>query len=158
MRKHRLTRAAVLLAAGFFLTLPGVRAQQPETQSKQEDKPPPAIQRPVEGCKPHRFADRTNLGLFAGVATIRALDYTSTRHFRARGGDEVLLTNAVVDNKPAFATIEAAGTAASIALSYWLHRKGHHTLERWISITHIGVGGFGVIHNYTIKRTKKTVP
>ena len=98
----------------------------------------------------HRFGDRTNLSLFAGVAAVRALDYSSTRHFRARGVDEAMLSNAVVDNKPLFLGIEAAATAASIGLSYWMHRKGHHKIERWISIVHVGVGGFGDARNYTL--------
>jgi hypothetical protein len=99
-----------------------------------------------------RFWDRTNIALFAGVAAARALDYTSTQHFRERGNNEVLLTNGIVDNKPLFAGIEAAGVAASIAVSYWLHRTGHHRLERWVSIVHIGVAAAGDIHNYSLGR------
>ncbi len=98
----------------------------------------------------HRFFDRTNLMLFAGVAAVRALDYTSTQHFRELGHNEVLLTNSIVDNKPLFAGIEVAGTALSIGLAYWLHRTGHHRLERWVSIVHIGVAAFGDIHNYSL--------
>ncbi len=90
------------------------------------------------------------MGLFAGIAAARVLDFTSTEHFRARGVNEALLSNAIVDNKPAFAAIEAAGTAASFAVSYLLHRKGHHRAERWVSIIHIGVGAFGDIRNYTL--------
>ena len=98
----------------------------------------------------HAFWDRTNLGLFAGVGAIRALDYASTRHFRARGANEILLSNATVDNKPLFAGIEVAGAAASIAVSYAFHRTGHHKIERWVSIFHIGVGTFGDARNYTL--------
>jgi len=103
---------------------------------------------PSEGV--HRFWDKTNMMLFGGVATVRTLDYTSTRHFRSLGHNEVLLTNSVVDNKPLFAGIEAAGTALSIGAAYWLHRAGHHKLERWVSIVHIGVGAFGDIRNYSL--------
>jgi len=98
----------------------------------------------------HRFFDRTNLMLFAGVAAVRALDYTSTQHFRSLGNNEVLLTNSIVDNKPLFAGIEVAGTALSIGAAYWLHRTGHHKLERWVSIVHIGVGAFGGVRNYSL--------
>lgn len=100
--------------------------------------------------KTHRFFDKTNLLLFAGVAAVRALDYTSTQHFRRLGNNEVLLTNGIVDNKPLFAGIEVAGTALSIGAAYWLHRTGHHKLERWVSIVHIGVGAFGDAHNYSL--------
>lgn len=99
----------------------------------------------------HHFFDRPNLALFAGVAAVRALDYASTQHFRSQGNTEVLLTNNIVDNKPLFAGIEVAATAASIGVSYWLHRTGHHKLERWVSIVHIGVGAFGDAHNYALR-------
>lgn len=61
----------------------------------------------------HRFWDKTNLELFAGVTAGRALDFTSTQHFRERGHYEVLLSNSIVDNKPLYASIEGAGLAAS---------------------------------------------
>ncbi|MHB8654785.1 MAG: hypothetical protein ACYDA9_13000 [Terriglobia bacterium] len=97
---------------------------------------------------PHKFWDTANVGLFAGVAVTRALDFTSTQHFRERAHNEILLTNRIVDNKPLFSGIEAAGIAASVGVCYWLHRTGHHRAERWVSIVHIGVGTVGDIHNY----------
>lgn len=99
----------------------------------------------------HRFWDKENDLLFAGVAASRMLDYASTRHFRDLGDNEVLLTNAIVDNRPLFVGIELAGTAASIGVSYAFHRTGHHSLERWVSIVHIGVAVGGSIHNYALK-------
>lgn len=101
--------------------------------------------------EPHRFWDTRNRWLFAGVGAARAMDGISTRNMRARGDQEILLNNDVVDNAPAFAVIEAAGTAASIGASYWLHRTGHHALERWVSYLHIGVGLFGSARNYALK-------
>jgi hypothetical protein len=79
------------------------------------------------------------------------MDYASTRHFRNQGDNEWLLTNSIVDNRPLFVGIELAGTAASIGVSYLFHRTGHHSLERWVSIAHIGVGVGGSIHNYSLK-------
>lgn len=101
--------------------------------------------------KEHSFWDRTNLALFIGIAAVRGVDYTSTRHFRNLGVNEAVLSNGIVDNKPAFVAIEAAVAAGSVGLSYWLHRKGRHRLERWVSIAHIGVGTFGDARNYTLK-------
>lgn len=100
----------------------------------------------------HPFWDRANLELFAGVAAVRFLDFTSTQHFRERGRDEVLLSNNLVDNKPLYASIEGIGVAASIGLAYWLHRTGHHRLERLTSIAHIGVASVGDTHNYLLRR------
>jgi hypothetical protein len=100
----------------------------------------------------HPFWDKSNVGLFVGVAASRTLDYASTRHFRARGLSEWLLTNAIVDNKTLFQAIEAAGVAVSIGVSYLLHRTHHHKLERWASVLHIGVTVGGAIHNYTLSK------
>ena len=99
----------------------------------------------------HPFWDKENILLFAGVGTGRALDYASTRHFRNRGVNEWFLTNSIVDNRPLFAGIEVAGVAASIGVSYLFHRSGHHKLERWVSIVHLGVGIGGSAWNYTLK-------
>jgi hypothetical protein len=100
---------------------------------------------------PHRFWDRTNILLFSGVAVFRGLDYASTRNFQARGRTEILLPQDVVNNSAAFAGVEAGGTAASVGLSYLLHRTGHHKMERWLSIGHIGVTAFGVGWNYSLE-------
>ena len=99
----------------------------------------------------HRFWDRTNDLLFAAVGAGRALDYASTLNLRRRGVDEIFLTNSIVDNHPLFGGIEAAGTAASIAVSYLFHRTGHHQLERWTSIVHFSVATGGAARNYALK-------
>jgi hypothetical protein len=99
----------------------------------------------------HHFGDRTNILLFSGVAVLRGLDYASTRNMQVRGREEILLPDDVVNNSAGFAGLEAAGTATSIGLSYWMHRRGHHKIERWVSITHILVTGFGAARNYGLK-------
>lgn len=99
----------------------------------------------------HAFWNRENGWLFAGVGAFRALDYTSTRNMRDRGRQEILLSNWVVDNRPLFIGIEAAGTGLSIGLSYLMHRTGHHKVEHLISIGHISVAAFGDARNYALK-------
>jgi hypothetical protein len=106
---------------------------------------------PPHSPPPHAFWDRTNILLFSGVCVFRGLDYASTRNFQARGREEVLIPDDVVNNSAGFASLEAAGTATSLGLSNWMHRAGHHKVERWISIVHIGVTGFGVVRNYSLK-------
>jgi hypothetical protein len=108
---------------------------------------------PVDANFPHehRFWDTTNDLLFAGVGASRTLDYFSTLNMRRRGRQEILLTNDVVDNHAAFAVIEAAGTGASIGVSYLFHHYGHHKLERATSIVHIGLATTGAVRNYCLK-------
>lgn len=137
----------ILLAASALVL------QAQDARRKSPDRKDPEVPRSGSTltARPHHFWDWQNDCLFAGVGAARMLDYASTRHFRDQGDNEVLLSNAVVDNKPLFVGIELAGTAASIGVSYLLHRTGHHSLERWVSIGHIGVAVGGSIHNYSLK-------
>ena len=102
-------------------------------------------------AKPHQFFDRTNILLFSGVAVSRTLDYASTRNMLARGREEKLIPDDVVYSTAGFASLEVAGAATSIGIAYLLHRTGHHKLERWISIGHIGVTSFGAARNYALE-------
>jgi hypothetical protein len=104
----------------------------------------------------HRFWDKKNAWLLAGVGASRALDYSSTLNMRRRGNNEILVTNDLVDNHAAFAMVEAAGTAVSIGVSYLFHRSGHHKLERWTSIVHIGAATSGAVRNYCLKTVYPT--
>lgn len=104
----------------------------------------------------HRFWDKQNDWLFAGVGASRTLDYFSTLNMRRRGRQEIFLTNDVVDNHAAFAAIEAAGTGVSVGASYLFHRYNHHKLERWTSIVHIGLATTGAVRNYCLKTTHFT--
>jgi hypothetical protein len=109
--------------------------------------------RPVE----HHFWDKENDLLFAGVATSRTLDYFSTLNMRRRGRQEIFLTNEAVDNHAGFAFIEAGATSVSVGASYLFHRYGHHKLERWTSIVHIGLATTGAIRNYSLKTVHRGV-
>jgi hypothetical protein len=149
--------AAFVMLCSFLVPCHGVLAQEAkpdEVAKKREAAPDPvrALGRPAA----HRFWDKSNVALFAGVGASRALDFASTRHFRARGVSEGLLTNDIVDNLPAFAAIEAAAAAASVGVSYWFHRTGHHRLERWVSLVHIGVTVAGAGRNYATGGPSRT--
>jgi hypothetical protein len=138
-----MSRSALLI--GFLSICIVAVAQEPAT--------PPAAPSASAGkeVQTHRFFDRENVLLFSGVAVFRGLDYASTRNMQARGREEILLPDDVVNNSAAFTAVEAGGAAASVGISYLLHRTGHHKLERWMSIGHIGVTGFGVARNYSLK-------
>jgi len=158
----------VLLAAP-----PGLSAQQP-AEPPQQTPPGAGAQPAAQPANPlpehpqpstpeakppvHRFWDAKNDWLFAGVLGARFLDYASTLNARRRGLNEALLTNAIVDNHPAFAAIEFAGAATSVGASYLFHRAGHHSLERWTSYLHIGVTVFGAARNYALKTPHHPAP
>jgi len=128
-------------------------SQQPTMADTHASTSVPAA--PSAAIPPHRFWDRDNVLLFSGIAAMRGMDYASTRNFQARGRQEILIPDDVANNSAAFASLEAAGTMTSVGLSYLLHRSGHHKLERWLSIGHIGVTGFGVVRNYSLESRHK---
>jgi hypothetical protein len=105
----------------------------------------------------HRFWDKENDLLFAGVAAARTLDYFSTLNMRRRGRQEIFLTNEPVDNHAGFAFIEVGATGVSIGASYIFHRYGHHKLERWTSIVHIGLATTGAVRNYSLKTAHRGI-
>jgi hypothetical protein len=105
----------------------------------------------------HHFWDKENDLLFAGVAAARTLDYFSTLNMRRRGRQEIFLTNEAVDNHAGFAFIEAGATGVSIGASYIFHRYGHHKLERWTSIVHIGLATTGAVRNYSLKTVHRGI-
>jgi hypothetical protein len=144
--------ALVLMA---FLGASAIRAQEPST-SKTESSV--AVDSSITGKQSaalpkqeHQFWDKNNAWLFAGVGAARTLDYFSTLNMRRRGRQEILLSNDAVDNHAAFAAVEAAATGVSIGASYLFHRYGHHKLERWTSIVHIGLATTGGVRNYCLK-------
>jgi hypothetical protein len=147
----RIGSSLMMAALAITLLLGPVSEAQQSTQpatdqvSSGNEVPAPAQ------IPPHAFWDRTNILLFSGVAVFRGLDYASTRNFLARGREEVLIPDDIVNNSAAFASLEAAATLTSVGLSYLMHRTGHHKLERWVSIGHIGVTGFGVVRNYSLE-------
>src|ERR1700704_4954806 len=144
----------LLLALATIAGTSGVRAQ---TRATEVQNPSPAVvlsggKNPTrEQMQEHRFWDKKNDWLFAGVGASRTFDYFSTLNLRRRGDQEILVTNDLVDNHAAFAVVEAVGTGVSIGASYLFHRYGHHKLERWTSIVHFGLATSGAVRNYCLK-------
>ncbi len=122
-----------------------------EAQNVPESAAKIGVQKEENASHEHRFWDKENNWLFAGVGAARTLDYFSTLNMRRRGRQEIFLTNDVVDNHAAFATIEAATTGTSLGASFLFHRYGHHRLERWTSLVHIGLATTGAVRNYCLK-------
>ena len=146
-------KTIVLLA---LMTVPGAGATRGQTPPVAAQTPSPddsaraARSQTLPLGQEHRFWDKKNAWLFASVGASRTLDYSSTLNMRRRGDNEILLTNDLVDNHAAFAAVEAAGTAVSIGASYLFHRSGHHKLERWTSIVHIGLTTSGAVRNHCL--------
>jgi hypothetical protein len=133
---------------------------QEKPRAPADDIDPQAVQSPSsKNIQPteHHFWGKENDLLFAGVAAARTLDYFSTLNMRRRGRQEIFLTNDAVDNHAGFAFIEAGATGVSIGASYLFHRYGHHKLERWTSIVHIGLATTGAVRNYSLKTAHRGI-
>ena len=163
-RRHRLKPSILFLTFLAFLILacaakplysqePSQRAPEDVRGQGGQLQSPKTTPLPIE----HRFWDKENDLLFAGVAAARTLDYFSTLNMRRRGRQEIFLTNDAVDNHAAFAFIEVGATGVSIGASYLFHRYGHHKLERWTSIVHIGLATSGAVRNYSLKTAHTAV-
>jgi hypothetical protein len=155
LRLGRLLRIVVVVSvcacAAFGQEPPAPKAQWPDVVRSSSDEQKSDL---LENQ--HRFWDRENDWLFAGVGASRTLDYLSTLNMRSRGRQEIFLTNDIVDNHAAFAAIEASATGVSIGAAYLFHRYGHHKLERWTSIAHIGLTTTGAVRNYCLKTAHAT--
>jgi hypothetical protein len=159
MRKQILVTVFMVTIVGNAVVDAGLFAQDSPSASSTEPNPAklnPSGKTKIE-AQTHKFWDDENLGLFAGVYGARMLDYASTRHVRNEGRNEWLLSNWAVNNRPLFAGIELAGTAASIGVSYLFHRTHHHMLERWVSTAHIGVGAGGSIRNFALQPARVVI-
>jgi len=149
-------RMILLFALATGMWAGRVSAQAPETEGQTPTSTvvaPGGKSQTEERMQQHRFWDKKNAWLFAGVGAARTFDYFSTLNLRRRGDQEILVTNDLVDNHAAFAVVEAAGTGVSIGASYLFHHYGHHKLERWTSIVHFGLATSGAVRNYCLKTT-----
>lgn len=159
MHRIRLLSLLLLVACAGTKTACAQEAAKQEAPKVSEGASTTREGQTENGLREHHFWDAENGWLFAGVGATRTLDYFSTLNMRRRGRQEIFLTNDVVDNHPAFATIEAAATGTSIGAAYFFHHYGHHKLERWTSFVHIGLGTTGAVRNYCLKTAHpKTTP
>jgi len=99
----------------------------------------------------HKFWDRETKLLFAVHASMEAADFALTHNALDNGGVE---RNPIAQpfmklGTPGQVAFFAGGTAAAVGISYWLHKRGHHRLERLVGMYAIADSASGVIHNAT---------
>jgi hypothetical protein len=99
----------------------------------------------------HRFWDRGNSFLFATSAAFSAADFVVTRDNLRAGGQELNPVVTVFGRSSAGLALNFAGeTAGVVAVSYFLHKTGHHKMERAVSMVNIGASAaavsFGMAH------------
>jgi hypothetical protein len=87
----------------------------------------------------HKFWDKENKLLFVTSAALNGADFAVTRSNLQNGGQELNpIVRAFGRSTPALAVNFGGETAGVIALSYFFHKTGHHSLERLVSVVNIG--------------------
>jgi hypothetical protein len=86
----------------------------------------------------HKFWDRENKVLFFTAAALNGADFAVTRSNLQSGGRELNPVVRIFGRSTAGLAVNFAGeTAGVVSLSYFLHKTGHHKLERWVSVINI---------------------
>lgn len=103
----------------------------------------------VEMPNDHNFWDKQNLALFTTVAALNTADFFVTRSNLQSGGRELDPVVRVFGRSTFGLACNFAGeTASFLGLSYFLHKTGHHKLERIASA--VDIGGSASAVNYSL--------
>jgi hypothetical protein len=96
------------------------------------------------------FWDPANKALFASHAVLEALDFGITHHNLSDGGRELdPQAKALCESgTPGQLVFFGGRMAGVIAISYLLHRTGHHRLERAFPIYASGDSAYGVAYSF----------
>jgi hypothetical protein len=156
-----LTLSAVVLVVCAALCLP-LRAQalldQPLlAQGPAVDAPTPFVEAstpvvtgPSSVGDEHRFWDKQNRALFAAAAALNGADFAVTRANLQSGGQELNPVVRVFGRSTAGLAVNFIGeTAGMVSISYFLHKTGHHKLERMVSMVNIGSSAVAASYSLT---------
>jgi hypothetical protein len=103
-----------------------------------------------EASTPHGFWDRANKMLFVSHATLEAVDFGITHHNLSDGGRELdPMAKALCESGTAGQLVFFGGRMAGVvAISYLLHKTGHHRLERAFPVYASGDSAYGVAYSF----------
>jgi hypothetical protein len=98
----------------------------------------------------HNFWDTANKTLFISHAGLEALDFGITHRNLSHGGRELdPMAKALCESGTAGQLVFFGGRMAGVvAVSYLLHRTGHHKLERAFPIYASGDSAYGVAYSF----------
>lgn len=98
----------------------------------------------------HKFWDAANKTLFISHASLEALDFGITHQNLSHGGRELdSMAKALCESGTAGQAVFFGGRMAGVmAISYLLHRTGHHKLERAFPIYASGDSAYGVAYSF----------
>lgn len=105
----------------------------------------------------HRFWDTTNKALFLSHAALEMVDFGITHRNLSNGGREMdsMATALCQSGTAEQAAFFGGRMAGVVAISYVLHRTGHHRLERVAPLSVSGDSTYGVAYSFTHQNVKK---
>ena len=152
--RNLLSAAAVAL----FFTLVTCSKSQAQGPIPEASMSAPAIEHPTavvtipdQPTREHYFWDTKNKLLFVAAAACNTADFAVTRSNLQSGGRELNPIVRVFGRSSSGLAVNFAGeTAGTMALSYFFHKTGHHTLERFVPVINIsaslGAVSYGLAH------------
>jgi hypothetical protein len=98
----------------------------------------------------HLFWDAANRLLFGSHAALEAVDFGITHHNLSNGGKEMdSMAKALCESGTAGQLVFFGGRMAGVvAISYLLHRTGHHKMERAFPVYASGDSAYGVAYSF----------
>jgi hypothetical protein len=149
-----LTLAAILVVGALC---PSSLAQGPLPDAPkpgiQPATPAPLVQQQFSLGEQHKFWDNGNRALFAGVIASNAADFAVTYTNLQSGGQELNPVVRVFGRSAQGLALNFGGQVAGVmGASYFLHKTGHHRLERLVPVVNIGASmtavGYGFAHRH----------
>lgn len=128
-------------------------------QGPAPDAPEPSVEpaatvfsTPSTMTERHKFWDKENRILFAASAAMSAADFAVTRANLQSGGRDMNPVVRFFGPSTAGLAVNFAGeTAGVIGVSYFLHKTGHHKLERIFTMVNIGSSAGAVGYDLAIR-------
>src|ERR1700751_1940363 len=98
----------------------------------------------------HKFGDRENKVLFFTATALNGADFAITRSNLQSGGQELNPVVRFFGRSTAGLAVNFVGeTAGVVSISYFLHKTGHHKLERMVSMVNIGSSAGALSYSLT---------
>jgi hypothetical protein len=103
-----------------------------------------------QNVSPHKFWDAHNKTLLASHAFLEALDFGITHHNLSDGGRELdSMAKPFCEHGTAGQAVFFGGRMAGVvAVSYLMHKTGHHKLERVFPVYASGDSMYGVVYSF----------
>jgi hypothetical protein len=143
-----------LMAFALVGFCPGLLAQgpAPDAPTPSSESGSMAFATPPSAPRAHKFWDKKNGFLFGASAALSAADFAITRANLQSGGRDL---NPIVrffgPSTPGLVVNFAGETACVIGASYFLHRTGHHKLERLFTMVNIGSSAGAVSYDLVVR-------